>query len=306
MKVAAIDLGTNTFLCLVARVKGSGSSAKIEVIKDCSRVVRLGEKVNQNRAFLPEALARAEVCLKEFANIIKESGAEKIVATATSAARDAKNGHELLQLGERLGIPIEVIGGKREAELSFYGTMSGFPAHLNKQVLVVDVGGGSTELIRHSPGQPLQAQSFDVGVVRLTEMFVKSDPIKESEYEELRAYGKQVLQKFGKPPVDHVIGVAGTPTTLACIVQAIAFDDEKINGFSLTREQIDFWGRKLGAMTLDLRKQTTGLEPKRADVIVAGCALLDAALEIIGHSEMIVSTRGLRFGAAMFHESFRS
>jgi exopolyphosphatase/guanosine-5'-triphosphate,3'-diphosphate pyrophosphatase len=304
MRIAAVDLGTNSFLCLVAEVSGSGSETSLAVLEDHSRVVRLGEKVHEKKEFIPAALERARVCLTEFSQIIKKHKVDKVIGTATSAARDAKNGDALLKIGKDLGIPIHIIGGKKEAELSFAGAMTGFKNLLDKNIIVIDVGGGSTELIHKSPGKELKAQSFDVGVVRLTEMFLKHDPILPTEYAELRKYAVQVLSQYGKPKADIVIGVAGTPTTLACMTQKIVFDDKKIDGFTLTKKEINDWAGKLGALTVEERKKQTGLEPKRADVIVAGCALLDVSLEVCGHDKMLVSTRGLRYGVVLHHELF--
>jgi len=147
-KIAAVDLGTNTFLCLIAEVEGKN----LKVLEDISRVVRLGEKVNENKRFLPSALARAADTLNEFGTIIRKHNVDHVVATATSAARDVENGAELLELGRDQNIPISIIGGKREAQLSFEGAISS-SADLNQSIFVIDVGGGSTELIYRKRGE---------------------------------------------------------------------------------------------------------------------------------------------------------
>src|SRR5476649_69226 len=168
MRIASVDLGTNSFLCLICEVQ---SGRPLEIIEDICRVVRLGEMVNQNHYFLPAALSRAAIALEEFSQLIKKHSVEKVVATATSAARDASNGAELLNLGQKFGIPISIIGGEREAHLSFEGALSGLSETVNKNILVVDVGGGYTELIfKPLRDKEIRANSFEVGCVRLTEM----------------------------------------------------------------------------------------------------------------------------------------
>jgi exopolyphosphatase/guanosine-5'-triphosphate,3'-diphosphate pyrophosphatase len=299
MKIAAIDLGTNSFLCLVADISGQYPSSSLKVIEDVSRVVRLGEKVHQNRFFLPEALARAKTALTEFSQIISKHGVDMVVATATSAARDVDNGEELMKMGRNLGIPIFIIGGPKEAELSFEGAVSAIKNHRDKKILVVDVGGGSTELIFREPAHQLKAESYDVGCVRLTEMFFENEIVSEQDYWKLKDYGAKVLSKFGSVEPDVIVAVAGTPTTLACVEQAIAFDEDKVEGHILTLQSISELSSKLRKMTLNDRKKLPGLEPLRADVIVAGCALLECALEVANSSELRVSTRGLRYGVAL-------
>lgn len=301
MRVAAVDLGTNSFLCLIAEVNTTGA---LKVLQDVSRVVRLGEGVHTNRKFLPEALQRAETCFKEFSEIIKKHKVEKILATATSSARDAANGDELLKLGKKYGLPIRIISGDVEAQLSFQGALSGFEEFKNKEILVVDVGGGSTELIYNRFEKDLKAISFDVGCVRLTEMFLKSDPVDEIEYKSLCDYAMESLRAFGKPNPYCVVAVAGTPTTLACVEQKIDFDETRVDGFRLSLKQIQGLSEKLRHMTLEQRKKVKGLDPLRADVIVAGAALLECALRMMDMDSLIVSVRGLRFGAALNYRLF--
>ncbi|MDZ4677341.1 MAG: Ppx/GppA family phosphatase [Oligoflexia bacterium] len=305
MKIAAVDLGTNTFLCLIAEVIGQSPTRSLKVIEDVARVVRLGEKVHENRAFLPIALERAARCLTEFQELIKENKVDKVIATATSAARDATNGHKLIQLGRGRGIPIHIIEGRREASLSFAGAVSAVPDAHKRKILVIDVGGGSTELIFSENGNTLKERSFDVGCVRQTEIYLKKDPIDFTEYENMKQVVLKVLKEYGRVDPDLIIAVAGTPTTLACIDQKISFDDSKVEGHVLTKSRIQELAKELGSLTLEERKKVKGLEPLRADVIVAGCALLECGLDVAQQSELRVSTRGLRYGVALNYESFK-
>lgn len=299
-RIAAIDMGTNSFLCLIADVSGS----TLTVIEDHAKVVRLGEKVNQNKAFLPQALARAQDCLKNFKNIIDKNNVDKIVATATSAARDAKNGGELKKICDDLGIPMHIIGGSREAELSFIGAVSNVENYKTKKILVVDVGGGSTEYIYSEPNKKIMATSFNVGCVRLTEMFLEKDPIDEKELYDLRAHAEKTIAAYGKVNPDLIIAVAGTPTTLACVEQKIDFDESKVDGYFLTKEKLFDLLQRLSSLSLEKRKSLPGLEPLRADVIIAGIVMLQLSLDLGNKNEMQVSTRGLRYGVALKHEEF--
>lgn len=300
MRVAAIDLGTNSFLCLIADITDSNGSRKIHVVSDTSRVVRLGENVNRDKVFSPGALARAEDCFREFSTIILRGKVDKVLATATSAARDVKNGGDFLNLGKRYGIPISIISGKREAELSFLGALSGLSQKEN--VAVVDVGGGSTEIIVN--GNNLHAESFDVGVVRLTEMFIHSDPPKLGDRDALRLHARKVFSKAGSFHPQLAIAVAGTPTTLACVEQKIEFDEKKVEGFFLKVSRLKELEVELSRLTQTERCQLKGLEPKRADVIVAGTILLQEAAAVLNIDQYYVSTRGLRYGAALHYEEF--
>jgi exopolyphosphatase/guanosine-5'-triphosphate,3'-diphosphate pyrophosphatase len=304
-RIAAFDLGTNTFLCLVADVSGQGEKRRLQVFKDYARVVRLGEKVHQERKFSDEALKRADQCLSDFSKFVKESQVDFIIATATSAARDVSNGSKLIEMGAKYSIPIKIIPGPKEAQLSFAGAVSALPEANQRNILVIDVGGGSTELIfRKAHEDSINGKSFDVGAVRLTEMFLKSDPISEVEYNTLVTHADEILKAYGSVKPDLVIAVAGTPTTLACVAQDIDFVEDKVEGFILSQYKLRSLIKSLGALTIDQRKRIKGMVPERADVIIAGAAILERCLELTPKTDMRVSTRGLRFGAALHYEEF--
>jgi len=295
VRVAGIDLGTNTFLCLIADVSQSGV---VQVVRDEVRVVRLGQGVHATREFHPEALARAEATFREFQQFISEAQCEKGVAVATSAARDVKNVAALLQLGVKYGIPIEVISGEREAELTFAGAIESSWAGLTA---VIDVGGGSTEIIVGDRTGVRARASADVGAVRLTEMFVNSHPIADEELRALRAHAKSAigslkLQIPSGESISQVVAVAGTPTTLASVVLGRSFDADRVHGHKIQLSELDSLTARLAAMSVEERQKVSGMEPKRADVIVAGAICVAEALRSIQSSEIVVSIRGLRFG----------
>ncbi len=300
MRVAAIDLGTNTFLCLIAEVRNQ----KIEkVIRDNVKVVRLGQGVHANKKFHPEALARADKCLGEFAREIAKHNVDKIVACATSAARDVSNANELLELGRKHGIEIQIISGVREAECTFWGTVG---RSVQGSVAIIDVGGGSTEFMVGDSSGIKKKVSVDVGSVRLTELFITKHPVPSSELERVREYLREKLKtiqsEFRNLHFDKVIAVAGTPTTIAAIDLGKPFDAEVVHGYKLPLSKLESWTQKLAAMDVESRQKMSGMDPKRADVIVAGASVLSEGCRALNTDELEVSIQGLRYGIALLSE----
>jgi exopolyphosphatase/guanosine-5'-triphosphate,3'-diphosphate pyrophosphatase len=297
MKVAALDLGTNTFILLIVEVAPSGEIQKI--IHDEVRVVRLGQGVHASRMFHPDALIRADECFSDFAEIIARNKVDRTLACATSAARDVTNQKTLFEIAARHHIPLEIISGEQEAELTYWGAI---PQRQRGPLVIIDVGGGSTEFILGDQQGLVVRQSFDIGAVRLTELFVKSHPIDSATIDKLKQYIQHQLlgmdSRFLNVNNKTVMAVAGTPTTLAAVVQGQKFDTQLIEGFRLTLSMIQTWGERLAGMTIAERQILIGMDPKRADVIVAGALILQIAGECMGINEMQVSTRGLRFGVA--------
>lgn len=305
MRVAGIDLGTNTFLCLIADVSEGGS---LKVVRDDVRVVRLGQGVHATREFHPEALLRAEATFKEFQQFIHEARCEKVIAVATSAARDVKNAEKLFSLGRQYGIPIEVISGEREAELTFAGALEPSWAGLTA---VIDVGGGSTEIILGDRSGVRARASADVGAVRLTEKFVSRHPVSNAELQAIRdhaqhAIGSLQLSLPKKETVERVVAVAGTPTTLASIALGRSFDADRVHGHTLSLADLDSWVTKLADLSVADRQKLSGMEPKRADVIVAGAICVAEALRFLQFDQLTVSIRGLRFGVVQTAQQGKS
>jgi len=299
MRVAALDLGSNTSLLLVAEVEGG---VVTRVLHDETTITRMGQGVHANRRLHPEALARLDACFAKYAKTFKELKAETVIGVATSAARDVSNGDELLKLGAKYGIPIHIVSGKKEAALTFRGALC--DRVTAEGISVIDVGGGSTEIISQQGGAPVGV-SVDVGSVRLTELFVKSDPITANEKQEIAKYADEAFAK-ARPPAAarEAVAVAGTPTTLAALDQKIAFDEKKIHGYKLSAAQIDHWIDKMSGLTVEQRQALPGMEPKRADVIVPGTMILRAAMRALNVQQVTVSTRGVRYGVALEWESF--
>lgn len=300
MRVAALDLGSNTSLLLIAEVE---NGVIRDVLLDETTITKLGQGVHANRRFHPDALTRMCECLGRYGQLIREYDCEKTIAVATSAARDVSNGHELIDMAAAVEIPVHIIEGTREAELTFRGALS--DRSETQGLAVIDVGGGSTEIIQAEHGKIL-GQSIDVGSVRLTEMFVTSHPIQKKELTATEEYVRQQFAHLKLRPMDirEVVAVAGTPTTLAGLAQQIPFDEKKINGYALSLSQIEEWISRLAKMTIEEREQLPGMQPKRSDVIVAGSMILAGALRALRQDRLTVSTRGVRYGVALAWQEF--
>ncbi len=307
MKVAALDLGSNTSLMLIAEVE-AGQIKKVH--RDELTVTRMGQGVHANQKLHPDALARIDECLGRYAEIIKIEKPDRVLAMATSAARDVSNADELFKIGKKHGIPIEVIPGEREAQITFDGAVYERPD--KKNLAVIDVGGGSTEVIVLDKNNQAKGVSVNVGSVRLTELFVTNYPTTHDEVRKILKYAKQKFEEatknvfaagFDMSGIKEIIAVAGTPTTLAAVLQGKIFDEEAINGFKISVKTLEDWIYKIADLNLEQRMQLTGMDHKRADVIVAGSAALLTALQFLKAKEMTVSTRGVRYGVALFAAS---
>lgn len=297
MKVAALDLGSNTFLLLLADV----SAGKVtKVYGDHTRVVKLGQGVQQSKRFHPDALKRAEDCFRDYQKLIAEFKPDKVMAVATSAARDAENKDDFFALAKKYSIPVQVIPGSMEADITFQGATCDFANNVDKAV--IDVGGGSTEIIGQGENKQITGKSVDVGSVRLTEMFFPQQPPKTEEVTALFEYAQQQFEKarasFPKN-VKEVIAVAGTPTSLACLELAQDYDESKVHKLTLTQNKIVKWIERMAQLSVDEREKLKGMPSKRADVLVAGSLILLAAMKSLNINQVTVSTRGVRFGVAL-------
>lgn len=298
---AGIDIGTNTILLLVAEVK-DGRVAR--VLEDHVRVVRLGQGVDQNRAFHPDAMERARRCFADYAEILKQYPGVKVKAAATSGSRDARNsGDFFTEIRQRWGIPVEVISGEQEALFSFLG---GIPEGGNDPCAyaVLDIGGGSTEIVGQQPSGALFRYSFDLGCVRMTERFLKHDPATRVELDELREYvvvelasKRSLLEEAGKR---QMIGVAGTATYLASSALGLPrFDLDRVHGARLSAAAVDDLIERFLPMTGAERIGIGGMDQGRADVILGGAVILREVLRAAGLQELTASVRGLRFGLVL-------
>lgn len=307
MKVAALDLGSNTFLCLIAEVTKNGIE---KIYSDQVEVVRLGQGLSNSKEFHPDALKRAEACLKKFKTIIDNHKPEKILAMATSAARDAKNQIELFKIAEKFQIPLEIIPGDQEARITYQGAVSGLKTE-NQNLMVIDIGGGSTEFIFGQGQKLISGESFNIGCVRLTEKFITSQPTADLEIQKTVEYINNDIKKalLNQPEnfkLDEILAVAGTPTSLVA-AELGRFNPDEIDGYQLTLEKLEQWKLKLQNSTVE-EKIKLGIPAGRADVILIGVLILLQTLKMTGLNHIRVSTRGVRYGVALelFHRSIFS
>jgi exopolyphosphatase/guanosine-5'-triphosphate,3'-diphosphate pyrophosphatase len=295
--VAVVDIGTNTIILLVAEVREGGL---FRVLHDEARVVRLGEGIHQTPLFLPEAMARAFAALSDFKTTADGLGCKRVIAVGTAGFRNARNADEFIaRVARELGIEIDVIDGEHEADLVFKAAKADF-ADLSQPFLVLDIGGGSTEFIIEAADHPRFATSLPFGSVKLTENFLHGDPPTRSELVALDAYltGELAVLPNIAPP--SLVATAGTATTVAALVQElISYDPEKVHGSVVTVPQLANLMGKLESVPFSDRKKWPCLEPKRADVIVAGARILNAVCARFGVNEFRVSDRGLRYGVLL-------
>ncbi len=247
-------------------------------------------------------MARTVACLAEYAELARSHGVSEVAAVCTSAARDADNGAEFIDMAAgALGVTPRIIAGEEEARLTFEGAIQGL--RIRGRVTVFDIGGGSTEIIlgtvSGSDAQIHEATSLNIGSVRLTERHVRHDPPTSAELEALRTTAREALDRVPRQPTTELVGVAGTITTLASIRVGLAsYDPNKIHGVILHRAEIEEMTARLALLPLSARKATPGLDPARADVIVAGACLALQVLDWARADALRVSDRGVRFGLA--------
>ena len=285
MRVGVVDLGTNSTRLLVADVDGE----HVEEVARRTAITRLGEGVDERRKLLPLPVARVRNVLSEYRRELEQLGAERVLAIGTSAVRDAENGEAFLgEIEWSYGFASRLLSGEEEAELTRRGVANG--RALGEKTLVLDVGGGSTELITAR-----RRTSVDVGSVRLTERHLRSDP---PTHEEVEAAAEAVSAVL--PPLDprDTIGVAGTVTTLAAL-ELGAYDPQRVHGYLLARDVVARQLERLASLPLAERRELPGLEPERAPVIVGGAIVVREVLDRYGLDGLVASERDLLHGAAL-------
>jgi exopolyphosphatase/guanosine-5'-triphosphate,3'-diphosphate pyrophosphatase len=302
VRVAVVDLGTNTVLLLVAE---RGPAGTTRALVECATITRLGEGVDRSRRLAPQAVLRTCECLGEYARLVRESHATAICVVGTSATRDAVGGEEIRAcVRSAFGVDLRVLTGIEEARLTFRGALSGLSVEPGEEVAVFDVGGGSTEVVvgLNEPSGPILgfAESFDIGSVRLTERHVLHDPPTPTE---LDALARSAAEAFALvPPIPHgrpPIGVAGTLTTLAAVALGVSpYEGARVHGQTIRTADLKTVIRDLSRVDLQTRRSVVGMEVKRADVIVAGGVIALALLERWQASSVVVSDRGVRWGLA--------
>jgi len=287
-RVAAIDCGTNSIRLLIADIdRSNGSSALTDIVREM-RVVRLGQGVDATGELAPEALERTFAAAADYARLIKEHGAERIRFVATSASRDARNREVFVDgIRDLLGVEPEVISGDEEAALSFAGASSVLPILDGHQVLVVDLGGGSTEFVLGTAAGVTAAKSVDIGCVRLTERHLRDDPPTQEQIAAAEADVDAALARAGQcVPLElatAVVGVAGSVTTItAHALRLPEYSPAAIHGTELPIGEVRAAATDLLSMTRDKRAALPYMHPGRVDVIGAGGLVWRRILERMG------------------------
>jgi exopolyphosphatase/guanosine-5'-triphosphate,3'-diphosphate pyrophosphatase len=288
---AAIDCGTNSFRLLIA-------DDDLQPVLQVLRITRLGEGVHEHRVIQPQAMQRALDALQEFRSIIDDHDVSHLRATATSAARDATNGDVFLARAKlALGVDVEILSGVEEGRLTYEGVAQGIDAA--GPLLVVDIGGGSTEFSFGIDGELQWAHSLQIGSVRLTELELHEDPYSSDEIERAKGRVSALLAGIDLdiPPKTRFVGVAGTVTSVAMIAKGIAeYKPDICHELQLSAGEIEEVAKHLAALTNHERLAIGGLTPGRADVITAGAIILDQAMKVVGATVCTVSERDLLFG----------
>lgn len=299
MRVAAIDVGTNSTRLLVAEEAPGG----FRPLERRMQITRLGEGVDGTRRLSRGALERTLGVIADYAATCGELEVERLRVAGTSAVRDARNRDEFFAGVEALtGTAPELLSGEQEALITFAGATSDLAA--GGEVMVVDIGGGSTELITGRAGAPERFVSLDIGCVRLFEKHLASDPPAAHELAALRAEAAAALEgaraELGARPGGRLVGVAGTVTQLALLKAGLpVYDPDVTHHAVLSHGDVRALARRLASLPYEQRRRIKGLEPGRVDVIVAGAEILLAVLEVFDRPEVIASERDILDGLVL-------
>ncbi|MRH86777.1 exopolyphosphatase [Nocardia sp. SYP-A9097] len=313
-RIAAVDCGTNSIRLLIADVVREGTdSPRLTDVHREMRIVRLGQGVDATGAFAPEAIERTRVALRDYVDLMIEAGVTRVRMTATSAARDASNREDFFtmtaaELGRAVeGAQAEVITGDEEARLSFAGAVGELSSEAGPFV-VVDLGGGSTEVVLGDGDGVQSAYSADIGCVRITERCLQGNPPTREEVASARFFASERLaQAFGVVPVERAhtwVGVAGTFTTLAAVALDLPeYDSERVHLTRLSLPDLRKVCDRLIAMNHDERAALGPMHPGRVDVIGGGAVIAEVLADELarraGIAELIVSEHDILDGIAL-------
>lgn len=296
-RVGIIDIGSNSIKFFVGEKCEDGT---IKTIIDKNDIARLGEGLRETGRISDEALERNAQSVAAFAAEAKENGADQIVSVGTMALRSAANSADFVaRVKELCGVEVQVIPGEEEARLSYLAILSGMPVP-DGDLIIFDTGGGSTEFIFGKGTELVKRFSVDLGAIRITENFFGDDPVAEGSVEAAVA---EIDKEFAAAGVEgkpvKLVGMGGTVTSMGAVKhKMVKYDPNVIQGSTLSRadiaEQIDEYSKR----TIEQRRELPGLQPKRADVILAGACILKDITERLGVDELTISDRGLRHGLA--------
>ncbi len=302
MRVAVVDIGTNSTRLFVAEVADGRVTAELERE---SQVTRLGAGVDSAGRLQDEAMERVYATLERYREAIERHGADRAVAVLTSAVRDAANGEEFADtVKRRFGLVPHVLKGEEEARLTFLGATSERDPDDQTPTLVIDIGGGSTELVIGRGRQAEFHVSTQAGVVRQSERHIHNDPPTAGELnalvEDVRGILSDAVPGPQRAAVQQAIAVAGTATSLAAIAQQLdPYDPSKVHGYRLSAAERDRIRDELTSMTLEQRRAVAGLHPDRAPTIIPGVLILEQVMDLFGLDAVEISEHDILRGAAL-------
>lgn len=301
--LAAIDIGTNSIHMVVVRI--NPELPAFSIVDAEKSTVRLGERCTQTGNLTTEAMARAMAALRRCLDMTRAWNAEQVIAVATSATREAPNGKDFIREVEtQLGLQIDLIAGQEEARRIYLGVLSGLEFNHQPHV-IVDIGGGSTELILGDGHDPRFLSSTKVGAVRLTDAFVTTDPISNREYDRLKAYVQGMLEwpledLKGRIKSDETVQIVGTSGTIESLIRLDASDLglalTSLHGYALTLERLQTLTQRLRRLSFADRCKMPGMSERRAEIILAGAMILQEVMENLGMAQITSCSRALREG----------
>jgi exopolyphosphatase/guanosine-5'-triphosphate,3'-diphosphate pyrophosphatase len=302
--IAAIDIGTNSLHMVVVKIEPTLPS--FTMIAKEKETVRLGDRNLETGELKPEVIKKAIACLKRFQELAKSLEAESIIAVATSAVRESPNGKDFIHKVETdIGLNIDLISGQEEARRIYLGVLSGM--EFNEQPhIIVDIGGGSTELILGDSHEPRSLTSTKVGAVRLTGEYINSDPISDKEFQYLQAYARGMLERSIEDVRSHLqpgespqlVGTSGTIETIATInaKEKMGVVPSTLNGYQFTLQDLRSWVTRLRRMNNVERAAISGMPEKRSEVILAGAVILQEVMDLLSVESITLCERSLREG----------
>ena len=291
MKIGTIDIGTNSMRLLI----GNYINNKIENRKKYVNTTRIGQGVDKEGYITEEAIERNLKALKEFLDICKNEKCDEVYCMGTSALRDSKNGQEFVRRAKELtGIDVDIICGDEESNLGFMGVLEGTDGNKSEDILVIDIGGGSTEFIVGNEEGIKFCKSENVGALRMTEKFITTDPISDEEYNSMASFIEETLYDtlnvLKEKKISKLVGIGGAITSLSAMNQQLeVYSMEKVHNSIVCKKDLERILQNLKKMTLNDKKTMKGLQPKRADIITAGVKILHIIMEKLEFEEIMIS-----------------
>ena len=291
MRVGTIDIGTNSMRLLIADYKNN----KIENREKYINTTRIGQGVDKEGYITEEAMQRNLKALKEFSDKCKEEKCEKVYCMGTSALRDSKNGQDFVNRAKELtNIDVKIICGDEESNLGFMGVLEGTDGNKKDDILVIDIGGGSTEFIIGNEEGIKFCKSENVGALRMTEKFITTDPISDEEFDAMTDFIEETIS-FTLDSIKHMhisklVGIGGAITSLSAMNQQLeVYSMEKVHNSVVTKKDLEKILQNLKNMTLNDKKTIKGLQPKRADIITAGVKILHIIMKKLEFETIVIS-----------------